>query len=132
MRYREQNHALTNDAAACEDCRLAAAEHVRVPSLKLLQHTRAAWLAAHRHTLLVLLLLCLLHACCVRSVVATGSQVTVPHCARSQSTLLLLITHLLCKSCTRRVQVMEWFRVIHTGGGVMHVVKRCPPEWLSV
>lgn len=58
----------------------------------------------------------------------------VPHCASSQSTLLLLITHLLCKSCTRRVQVVEWVGVIHTGGGVMHVVsvKRWLPAWLSV
>jgi hypothetical protein len=48
----------------------------------------------------------------------------VPHCATSQSTLLLLITHLLCKSCTRRVQVRKRVgRVIHTGGCVMHVVK---------
>lgn len=46
MRYRRKT-TLTHDAAAREDCRLAA-EHVRV-QLKLLQHMRTAWLAAHRH-----------------------------------------------------------------------------------
>lgn len=96
-------------------------QHVRVRVPCMLQHTCEQ--PGSLQTLLLWLLCQLMIA--VRCAEPHSLKSHVPHCATSQSTLLLLITHLLCKSCTRRVQVRKRVgRVIHTGGCVMHVVRQ--------